>query len=158
LKSSLYLAQALLALQRPQEAYEVAINAYRSSLASKNAQTENLSKAVLRAKQSIWTARETARLREMNETLASVEHLLKVELERELSQLRAKLDRGEIGHIGFNEDQEALRDEFDKKVEDVRKAFAAASNGEIQERVSAAFASVDVLSMLILLYRWYPTT
>ncbi|THC97758.1 hypothetical protein EYZ11_002740 [Aspergillus tanneri] len=136
LKSCWYLAQALLGLQRPQEAYEVAIDAYRASLAAKNAQTENLSKAVLRAKQQIWAAKETARLREMNETLAHVEQLLERELNQALEELQGQLDRGEIGHIGFVEDQKALREDAAKNLDTVRETFRIASKGEIQERVS----------------------
>ncbi|KAL1969961.1 hypothetical protein VTN77DRAFT_7471 [Rasamsonia byssochlamydoides] len=135
LKSAFYLAQALLELQRPQEAYDVAIDAYRASLAAKSAQTENLSRIVLRAKQQIWAAKETARLREMNDTLASVEQLIEAELNKELSELQAKLDRGEIGEVGFNEDQKALKEEANKKIHNVREAFRVATNGEIQERV-----------------------
>ncbi|KAF3397343.1 hypothetical protein DPV78_007500 [Talaromyces pinophilus] len=134
LKSSLYRAQALLELQRPQEAYDVAIDAYRASLSAMNAQTENLSKIVLRAKQQIWAAKETARLREMDATLASVESLIEADLERELKELKTQLDNGEIGEIGFNEDQKALREEAEKKIRHVRDAFKA-SGGQIEERV-----------------------
>ncbi|GIJ88756.1 hypothetical protein Asppvi_007683 [Aspergillus pseudoviridinutans] len=135
LKSCWYLAQALLGLGRPQEAYEVAIDAYRASLAAKSAQTENLSKTVLRAKQQIWAAKETARLREMNDTLATVESLIEADLNRELAELQAKLDKGEIGQTGFVEDQKALRADAEKNIQNVREAFRIASNGDIQERV-----------------------
>lgn len=139
LKSCYYLAQALLGLQRPQEAYEVAIDAYRASLAAKSPQTENLSRTVLRAKQQIWAASETARLREMNETLGSVEQLIDVELRRALDDLRAQLERGEIGEIGFGEDQKALREDAERNVQNVREAFRVASKGEVQERVCFFF-------------------
>lgn len=122
-------------LQRPQEAYEVAIDAYRSSLAAKSTQTENLSRMVLRSKQQIWAAKETARLREMDGTLSSVEQLIDADLTRQLSDLQAQLDNGEIGEIGFNEDQKVLREEAAKATRHVREAFKAASHGEIQERV-----------------------
>lgn len=136
LKSCWYLAQALLGLQRPQEAYEVAIDAYRASLAAKSVQTENLSKTVLRCKQQIWAAKETSRLREMDETLGQVEQLLETELNRALEELQGKLDRGEIGHIGFVEDQKALREDTEKKVSTLRETFRIASKGEVKERVS----------------------
>lgn len=135
LKSCWYLAQALLGLGRPQEAYDVAVEAYKASLAAKSNQTENLSRTVLRAKQQIWAAKETARLRDMNETLANVEKLIEADLNRELSELQAKLDKGEIGQIGFVEDQKALKEEAEKNVHNVREAFRIASNGDIQERV-----------------------
>lgn len=136
LKSCWYLAQALLGLHRPQEAYDVAIDAYRASLAAKSPQTENLSKTVLRAKQQLWEARETARLREMNETLKSVEVLLETELERSLAELRGQLERGEVGQIGFVEDEKALRADMEKKVHDLREMYRIASKGEVAERVS----------------------
>ncbi|KAL2012616.1 hypothetical protein VTN00DRAFT_141 [Thermoascus crustaceus] len=149
LKSCYYLAQALLGLQKPQEAYEVAIDAYRASLAAKSPQTENLSRTVLRAKQQIWAQKETARLREMNETLASVEQLIEAELNKELSELQAQLDRGEIGQIGFAEDQKALREEAEKKIHNVREAFRIASGGEIQERVVPDYL-IDGISFEIM--------
>ncbi|KAJ5215730.1 U-box domain protein [Penicillium cinerascens] len=135
LKSCWYLAQALLGLHRPQEAYDVAIDAYQASLVAKSPQTENLSKTVLRAKQQLWEARETARLREMDETLKSVEVLLETELERSLVELRGQLERGEVGQIGFVEDEKALRADMEKKVRDLREMFRIASKGEVAERV-----------------------
>ncbi|KAJ5525809.1 Tetratricopeptide-like helical [Penicillium frequentans] len=135
LKSSYYLAQALLGLQRPQEAYDVAVSAYQLSLTEKNAQTENLSRTVLRAKQQIWAAKETARLREMNETLRSVEELVERDLERSIADSKAQLDAGKIGEIGFGEDCKALREDAAKMIQDVREAFRIASKGEVQERV-----------------------
>jgi len=127
-----------LGLHRPQEAYDVAIDAYQASLEAKSPQTENLSKTVLRAKQQLWEARETARLREMNETLKSVEVLIEADLERSLGELRGRLERGEIGQIGFVEDEKALRADKEKKVGDLREAFRIASKGEVAERVSSS--------------------
>ncbi|CAI7567359.1 unnamed protein product [Penicillium glandicola] len=135
LKSHYYLAQALLGLQRPQEAHDVASDAYQQSLASKNVQTENLSRIVLRAKQQIWAARETARVREMNETLGSVEALVEADVTRALAELQGRLERGEIGEVGFGEDQKALREDAETKVRNLREAFRVASKGEIEERV-----------------------
>lgn len=136
LKSCWYLAQALLGLHRPQEAYDIALDAYQASLAAKSPQTENLSKTVLRAKQQLWEARETARLREMDETLKSVEVLLETELERSLADLRGQLERGEVGQIGFVEDEKALRADMEKKVGGLREMLRIASKGEVAERVS----------------------
>ncbi|CAI7570018.1 unnamed protein product [Penicillium discolor] len=135
LKSHYYLAQALLGLQRPQEAHDVASDAYQQSLAAKSAQTENLSRIVLRAKQQLWAARETSRVRELNETLGSVEALVEADVTRALAELQGRLERGEIGEIGFGEDQKALREDAETKIRNLREAFRVASNGDIQERV-----------------------
>jgi STIP1 family protein 1 len=136
LKSRWYLAQALLGLQRPHEAYDVAIDAYRASLAAKSPQSENLSKAILRAKQAIWAAKESTRLYQMDNTLAKVESLIEADLQRALADVQGQLDRGEIGETGLQEDQKALRDEAEKSIKNVREAFRISSNGEVQERVS----------------------
>ncbi|KAF9893849.1 hypothetical protein FE257_010019 [Aspergillus nanangensis] len=135
LKSFWYLTQALLGLQRPKEAYELAINAYRTSLDAKSPQTENLSRTVLRAKQQIWAAKESARLREMNETLAYVEGLVEGELARGVEELRRRREGGEIGHVGFLEDERALMEEGERNVGNVREAFRLASGGEVKERI-----------------------
>lgn len=126
----------MLGLQRPQEAYDVAVDAYKLSLTAKNVQTENLSRTVLRAKQQLWAVRETSRLREMNDTLRSVETLIEADLERTVAEMQAQLDRGEIGQIAFGEDQKALREDSEKKIQDVREAFRVATKGEVEERVS----------------------
>ncbi|KAL3474913.1 hypothetical protein BJX99DRAFT_230950 [Aspergillus californicus] len=135
LKSRYYLAQALLGLHRSQEAYEVAIDAYRASLAAGSSQTENLSRTVLRAKQAIWAAKETSRLREMNQTLGTMEQLVEADLKRGLDDLQGQLDRGEVGETGFLEDQTALREDSEKNIQNLREAFRLASKGEVQERV-----------------------
>lgn len=136
LKSCYYLAQALLRLGRPQEACEIAMEAYRTSLTANSSQTENLSRTVLRAKQQIWMWKETARLREMNDTLALTEQLIEANLKRELDTVKRKLDTGEIGQIGCAEDQRSLREEAEKHIRNVRYAFRVASKGEVQERVN----------------------
>jgi STIP1 family protein 1 len=114
----------------------VAVDAYQLSLGSKNAQTGNLSQMILRAKQRIWAAKETSRLREMNETLRSIEALIEADLERSVAELRKQVDAGELGEIGFGEDQRALREDSEKKIHDLREAFRIASHGEVKERVS----------------------
>lgn len=72
----------------------------------------------------------------MNETLKSVELLIEADLARSVANLQAQLDAGQIGQIGFGEDQSALRADAEKKVHDLREAFEIASKGEIKERVS----------------------
>ena len=149
LKSCYYLAQALLGQQNPQAAHEVAIEAYRDSLSSKNPQTENLSKTVLRAKQQIWAAKETRRLRVMNETLAAVEGLIEAETQRASDELRRRVEAREIGEIGYIEDEKALRADAERNVQNVREAFRVATNGEVQERVVPDYL-VDGISFEVM--------
>jgi STIP1 family protein 1 len=78
-------------------------------------------------------------VRELNETLGSVEALVEADVTRALAELQGRLERGEIGEIGFGEDQKALREDADAKVRNLREAFRVASNGEVQERVCFEF-------------------
>ena len=135
IKTSYSLAQALLHLQRPQEAYDVALAAYKFSIESQNPNSEVLSKSILRAKQAIWAAKETSRLREANETLKTIEELLESELNNELEQLKKSFEAGEVGQIGYAEDQKLLKEESEKRLQDVREVFAVAQGGEMKERV-----------------------
>lgn len=136
LKSSVYLAQALLALNRPQEAYDLTITAYQFSLDVKHVQTEKLSGMLLRAKKALWEARETARLHEMDETLKCLEELINADLARVEADLRSQLEKKEIGEVGYREDLGALREDAQKKIQHLREAFRISSKGDIQERVS----------------------
>lgn len=135
IKTSYYLAHALLHLQRPTEAFDVAHAAYQYSLETKNPNSEVLSKTILRAKQAIWAGKETARLRERNDTLRRVEDLLESDRNSELVQLKAQLDAGETGQVGFAEDQKLLREEAHKRLNEVRGVFADALGGDMKERV-----------------------
>ncbi|EEQ29300.1 putative RING-type E3 ubiquitin transferase [Microsporum canis] len=132
-KSNYYLSQALLGLQRPAEALEIALAAYKSSLETKNPNSEPLSRIILRAKQSIWAAKETARLRERNETLKQVETLMEAELKAEIATLHEAFQKGEMGKVGFEEDKKLLEEEYAKKLNNVREAFASV-DPELQER------------------------
>jgi STIP1 family protein 1 len=136
LKSSVYLAEALLALNRPQEAYDLTVAAYQFSLDVKHAQSEKLSGMLLRAKKALWEVRETARLHEMDETLKSLEELINADLARAEKELQSQLENKEIGEIGYREDLTALQADAQKKISHVREAFEISSKGAIQERVS----------------------
>lgn len=135
IKSSHSLAQALLHLQRPQEAHDVALAAYKLSIDTRNRNSEALSRIILRAKQAIWAAKETSRLREKDETLRGIEGLLESDLNKELERLKGEYERGEIGHVGYVEDHNILKEEAEKRLQDVREVFAAAKGGEMKERV-----------------------
>lgn len=149
LKSSYYLAQALLGQDKTTAAHDVALAAYKASLAAKSPQTENLSRTVLRAKQQVWAARETRRLREREQTLAVVEGLLESEAERARTELQRRLQAGEVGEIGFLEDEKALREDVDRNISHVREAFRVASSGEVAERIVPDYL-VDGISFEIM--------
>lgn len=78
-------------------------------------------------------------MRDLDETLKSVEVLIESQLQKEVEELQRQLDDGVIGAVGFGEDSSALREDAEKKIGDLREAFRIASKGEVQERVSTVF-------------------
>lgn len=104
---------------------------------------------MLRAKQQVWAARETRRLREMDSTLAAVEGLIESETQRASADLRRRLDAGEIGEIGFLEDEKLLREDAAGNVRNVREAFRVASQGQVAERVVPDYL-VDGISFEVM--------
>ncbi|OJD17803.1 hypothetical protein ACJ73_08769 [Blastomyces percursus] len=149
IKSNYYLSQSLLGLQRPTEARDVALAAYKASIETKNPNAEPLSKVILRAKQAIWAAKETGRLREQNETLRKWEELLQADYEKDIAELRARLAAGEIGQIGFEEDKKDLLDETQKRLNIMRDVFAASVGEDMKERVVPDYL-IDSISFEIM--------
>jgi STIP1 homology and U-box containing protein 1 len=137
MKSYYNLAQALLGLKHPMEALETAKHAYQICLETRDSSTELLSQFILRTKQAQWQSNETARLRQLNETLANVEDLLQQQLEKELADLERRYARQEIGQIGRNEERVALEKEAVERRSNIREAFRNAQNDETAERVKA---------------------
>lgn len=119
----------------------MALDAYKRSLDTRNPNAEPLSKTILRAKQAIWAAKETARLRTRDATLRQVEELLEADMNKELEQLRQQFEAGQIGAVGYAEDQRLLREETQKKINDVREVFAAAKGDDLKERVGFCLPS-----------------
>jgi hypothetical protein len=140
MKSYYNLAQALLGLRHPMEALETAKHAYQMCLETRDSSTELLSQFILRTKQAQWQSNETARLRQLNETLANVEDLLQQQLEKELDDLEGRFARQEIGEVGRNEERLALEKEAAERRSNVREAFRNAQNDETAERVRSMMA------------------
>ncbi|KAK5939706.1 hypothetical protein PMZ80_008086 [Knufia obscura] len=135
MKAHYYLAQALLNLRHVGEAHNEALKAYSICLATKDSSAEVVGQFVLRAKQAVWQAKETARLREMNETLAVVETMLDKQLERDLAYVEQRYEWHEIGEMGRGEEIEQLKQEADDRRRNIRAAFARSDNPDTQERV-----------------------
>jgi STIP1 homology and U-box containing protein 1 len=144
------LAQALLGLKHPVEALETAKHAYKVCLEIKDSSSEVLSQFILRTKQAQWQSKETARLRQLNETLATVEDLLQQQLDKDFADLEGRYSRQEIGEIGRNEERATLEKEAVERRSNIREAFKNAQNDETAERVSLITSS----SQSYLLTQW----
>lgn len=136
MKSYYTLAQALLGLKHPVEALETAKYAYKICLEIRDSSTEVLSQFILRTKQAQWQSNETARLRQLSQTLATVEELLQQQLYKELADVEGRYSRQEIGEIGRNEEKADLEKEAAEQTSNIRAAFKNAQKEEIAERVS----------------------
>ena len=139
MKSYYSLAQALLGLKHPVEALETAKYAYKICLEIKDSSSEVLSQFILRTKQAQWQSKETARLRQLNETLANVDDLLQQQLDKEVADLESRYLRKELGEIGRNEERAALQKEAEERRSNVREAFKNAQQEETAERVSLLY-------------------
>ena len=138
MKSHYYLAQALLAMRHVGEALEEAKYAYAICLRTNDSSSEILSQFMLRTKQAQWQSRETARLREMNDTLATVEGMLEDKLKRDIEELDQRFNEGEIGETGRNEERTILEKEAEERRKNIRIAFNDSSKPETAERVGLA--------------------
>ena len=135
MKAYFYLAQALLELRHVEEALETAKHAYAICLETRDSSSEILSQFILRAKHDKWSSRETARLREMNETLGIVEDLMDAQMKRDLTDLDMRFSRNEIGLTGKNEERMAIEKDALDRIKHVREAFADPLKPETAERV-----------------------
>ncbi|KIW12147.1 hypothetical protein PV08_09422 [Exophiala spinifera] len=135
MKSHYYLAQALLPQRHVGEALTEAKHAYATCLETKDSSAELIGQFILKAKQAQWQAKETARLRELNSTLALVEDLLNQQLERDKQEVQARFENQEIGETGRQEEIDELEKEAEARRANIRKAFENSASPETVERV-----------------------
>ena len=135
MKSHYYLAQALLPQRHVGEALSEAKCAYSICLETRDSSAELISQFILRAKQAQWASKETARLREMNETLALVEDLLNQQLGRDLRDVDERFARHEIGETGRREERFGLEAEAEVRRSNIRKGFQDPGVPDSVERV-----------------------
>ncbi|KAK5075359.1 hypothetical protein LTS08_001574 [Lithohypha guttulata] len=135
MKAHFYLAQALLNLRHVGEAHREALQAYSICLATNDSSVEVVGQTVLKAKQAVWQAKETSRLREMNDTLATVEQTMEQQLRRDVADVEERFKSKTIGEMGRGEELQQLQDEFDERRRNVRSAFENSKDPESKERV-----------------------
>ncbi|KAJ9609795.1 hypothetical protein H2200_006123 [Cladophialophora chaetospira] len=135
MKAHYYLAQALLPQRHVGEALDEAKLAYSICIEVQDPSADVIGTFILRSKQAKWQARETARLRELNETLAVVEDLLDAQLQRDIDAVDNRYRYGEIGHTGRIEEIEGLQGEADLRRANIRRGFEDSKRPETVERV-----------------------
>ena len=135
MKAHYYLAQALLSQRHVSEALAEAQTSYRMCLSTRDSSAEVLSQFILRSKQAKWQSKETARLREMNSTLAAVESMLEKHLEEDLADLERQVREGTLGETGRDEERRGLEKEAEERRKAIREAFQKPDQPDSQERV-----------------------
>lgn len=149
MKAHYYLAQALLAQRHVGEAVKQAQYAYSICLDTRDSSAEAISQFILRAKQAQWQARETSRLREMNDTLATVETMLEDRLASDIRELDERHQRGEVGDTGRVEEREQLEQEAGDRRRNIREAFTNPLIPESAERVVPDYL-IDTITFEIM--------
>lgn len=126
------IAQAQLALHRPNEALSSALAAYDQVLYPNPAakispkDLETFSEFVLKCKKSRFSARERDRLRRQGGLRAELEDLLEVSRIRELGEITQQLEKRAIGHVEASERNQEVQASYENKVTDLRSIFAIA--------------------------------
>lgn len=157
MKAHFYLAQALVEQRHVGEALIEAQTAYAMCLENPHdTSSDIISQFILKAKQVKWQAKETARLRELNETLALVEDMLDAQLERDIDAVRERLENREIGETGYREEVQELQQEAEVRRGNIRLGFQNSRQPETIERVCLLSVTLLPLS-LILCHRWFRT-
>ena len=149
MKAHFYLAQALINLRHVGEAHREALKAYQICIASSDTSAEVVGQTVLRAKQAVWQMKETERLREMNETLATIEVVMEQQLDRDLNDVEARFTKMEIGEMGRGEEAHMLRSEYEERRRNIRTAFEVDGRPETKER-SVPDWMVDPISFEVM--------
>lgn len=136
MKGFFYLAQAQIAINRPNEALSSALMAYdlctRSAQQTSNAAT--ISALVLRCKKAKWEIRERDRIRRRADLIAELEIKLEADYKKDLSEFDDLIEAGEVGEIEGQEGRTERKLIFEKKIGDLRTAFAISDPANLQLR------------------------
>lgn len=136
MKAYFYLAQAQIAINHPNEALSSALMAYelctRSAQQTSNAAT--ISALVLKCKKAKWDIRERDRIRRRADLLADLEASLEVTYKKDVDEVDARVEAGEVGKVEGAEEKGERQREWEKKRDDLRTAFAISDPNNLGKR------------------------
>jgi STIP1 family protein 1 len=104
----------------------------KSSQQTNNAAT--ISALVLKCKKAKWDIRERERIRRRADLLSDLEGKLEEEYKRELYDVEERISKGEVGTVEGQEEKQERQMEWEKKVSDLRTAFALSDPDNLQKR------------------------
>ena len=133
MKAYYYLAQAQLALKRPNEAYCSAMTAYEKCLPSMDKSIMNVSALVLAAKKLKWVAKERERERNRSNLLRELEYALLNNKKAELQDLKFRM----LDSVEEKEERADIERAYELKVEELHNTFAIADPQNMPRRVGS---------------------
>jgi hypothetical protein len=129
-------AQAQLSINHPNEALSSALMAYE--LCTKSAQQTNnaatISALVLKCKKAKWDIRERERIRRRGDLLSELETYLETSYKKDIFDIDERIARSEISSIEAQDEKKERHEEYQKKVNDLRTAFAISDPTNMQKR------------------------
>lgn len=146
-------AQAQLAVNHPNEALSSALKAYEYCTKSTQQTTFSnaalISQHVLKCKKRKWEIRERERIRRRGNLLSDLEETLERDHKKELDEVDARMESGETSRTEGHEEKEERQQEFEKKRDDLRTAFAI-SDPEHQQKREVPDYLVDGITFEIM--------
>lgn len=100
-------------------------------------QTNNaatISALVLKCKKAKWDIRERERIRRRADLLADLENKLEDEYKREVFDIEERIAQNSIGTVEGTEEKSERKSEWEKKVQDLRTAFALSDPQNLEKR------------------------
>jgi hypothetical protein len=90
---------------------------------------------VLKCKKAKWDIRERERIRRRGDLLSDLEGKLETDFKKDTDEIEARLESGELSLTAGQEEKEECKQEFEKKRDDLRTAFAISDpkNQQIRE-------------------------
>jgi STIP1 family protein 1 len=136
MKAYFILAQAQLAINHPNEAHTSALMAYELCVNSpqQTRDAATISQLVLKAKKAKWDVRERERIRRRHDLLGELETKLEEDYKKQSFDIDERVSRGEMGKVEAEEERADIKATWQKKVEDLRTAFAISDPEHMEKR------------------------
>jgi STIP1 family protein 1 len=132
----LLLAQAQLNINHPNEALSSALRAYElcASAAQQTSNAATICALVLKCKKAKWDIRERERIRRRGDLMSDLESMLETTFKKDTDDIEARIESSQVNRSEGQEEKEERRQEFERKRNDLRTAFAISDPENQQKR------------------------
>jgi STIP1 family protein 1 len=134
--ADLLLAQAQLNINHPNEALSSALRAYElcASAAQQTSNAATICALVLKCKKAKWDIRERERIRRRGDLMSDLESMLETTFKKDTDDIEARIESSLVNRSEGQEEKEERRQEFERKRDDLRTAFAISDPENQQKR------------------------